>query len=80
MCSKVSFYHKHIINTCTIFAEPPPTFVWTHPVHGDLTTNEDYLVLHEEYQGGSTTTLVVNHAKVTLISIIYKFIIPSENK
>lgn len=43
--------------------EPPPTFTWTHPVHGDLKTNEDYLVLHEEYQGGSTTTLVVNHAK-----------------
>ena len=44
--------------------EPPPTFTWTHPVHGDMSSNEDYLVLHEEYQGGSTTTLVVNHAKV----------------
>ena len=47
--------------------EPPPTFTWTHPVHGDMSSNEDYLVLHEEYQGGSTTTLVVNHAKVYYI-------------
>ena len=45
-------------------SEPPPVFTWTHPVHGDMSSNEDYLVLHEEYQGGSTTTLVVNHAKV----------------
>jgi hypothetical protein len=43
--------------------EPPPTFTWTHPIHGDLSSNEDYSILHEEYQGGSTTTLVVHHAK-----------------
>ena len=48
-------------------SEPPPVFTWTHPVHGDMSSNEDYLVLHEEYQGGSTTTLVVNHAKVYYI-------------
>jgi len=43
--------------------EPPPTFVWTHPVHGDITKNsENYMVLYEEYQGGATTTLVINHA------------------
>jgi len=43
--------------------EPPPTFVWTHPHLGDLSSNEDFTVLHEEYQGGSTTTLVIHHAK-----------------
>jgi len=44
--------------------EPPPTFIWTHPQHGDLKSNsEDYTILHEEYQGGSTTTLVIHHAK-----------------
>ena len=30
---------------------------------GDLSSNEDFTVLHEEYQGGSTTTLVIHHAK-----------------
>merc|ERR1711981_1353311 len=43
--------------------EPPPTFIWTHPHLGDLSSNEDFTVLHEEYQGGSTTTLVIHHAK-----------------
>ena len=43
--------------------EPPPTFTWTHPQLGDLSSNEDFSVLHEEYQGGSTTTLVIHHAK-----------------
>jgi len=43
--------------------EPPPTFTWTHPHLGDLSSNEDFSVLHEEYQGGSTTTLVIHHAK-----------------
>jgi hypothetical protein len=59
-----------------MISEPPPTFTWTHPVHGDLKTNEDYLVLHEEYQGGSTTTLVVNHAKVlnTLLTFLLVFV------
>ena len=51
--------------------EPPPTFTWTHPVHGDMSSNEEYLVLHEEYQGGSTTTLVVNHAKVYHIRLYF---------
>ena len=47
------------------FTEPPPIFTWTHPVHGDLTKNsENYMVLYEEYQGGATTTLVINHAQV----------------
>jgi len=40
-----------------------PTFTWTHPQLGDLSSNEDFSVLHEEYQGGSTTTLVIHHAK-----------------
>jgi len=44
--------------------EPPPTFVWTHPLHGELKTSDDFSILHEEYQGGSTTTLVINHAKM----------------
>ena len=44
-------------------SEPPPTFIWTHPHLGDLSSNEDFTVLHEEYQGGSTTTLVIHHAK-----------------
>merc|ERR1711962_1531751 len=44
--------------------EPPPTFIWTHPKHGELKGNtEEFSVLHEEYQGGSTTTLVIHHAK-----------------
>jgi len=43
--------------------EPPPTFVWTHPVHGELKSHDDYSILHDEYQGGSTTTLVIRHAK-----------------
>ena len=48
-----------------VFAEPPPTFIWTHPKHGELKGNtEEYSVLHEEYQGGSTTTLVIHHAKM----------------
>ena len=47
------------------FAEPPPTFKWTHPQLGDLSTNEDFAILHEEYQGGSTTTLVIHHAKTS---------------
>merc|ERR1711963_35803 len=45
--------------------EPPPVFTWTHPVHGDITSNsENYMVLYEEYQGGATTTLVINHAQM----------------
>jgi len=28
-----------------------------------LSSNDDYSVLFEEYQGGSTTTLVIHHAK-----------------
>ena len=52
-------------NKCitTYYLEPPPTFTWTHPHLGDLSSNEDFSVLHEEYQGGSTTTLVIHHAK-----------------
>jgi len=42
--------------------EPPPTFTWVHPVHGELSTNENYSVLTDEYQGGAITTLVVHHA------------------
>ena len=42
--------------------EPPPVFTWCHPVHGPLTTNENYSVLTEDYQGGATTTLVIHHA------------------
>lgn len=42
--------------------EPPPTFTWVHPVHGELSSNESFSVLTEEYQGGSITTLVVHHA------------------
>jgi len=45
--------------------EPPPTFVWTHPLHGVIEPNEDFNVLYEEYQGGSTTTLVIHHAKTS---------------
>merc|ERR1740128_606419 len=43
--------------------EPPPVFTWCHPVHGELSSNENFTVQTEEYQGGSTTTLVVHHAK-----------------
>ena len=46
-------------------SEPPPTFVWTHPLHGVIEPNEDFNVLYEEYQGGSTTTLVIHHAKTS---------------
>jgi len=42
--------------------EPPPTFTWVHPVHGELSTNENFSVLTDEYQGGAITTLVVHHA------------------
>ena len=49
----------------TFLTEPPPTFIWTHPVHGEIKSNEDYTILHEEYQGGSKTTLVIHHAKMT---------------
>ena len=58
------------LNLC--FTEPPPTFVWTHPVHGDITKNsENYMVLYEEYQGGATTTLVINHAGVQFDIMIF---------
>lgn len=43
--------------------EPPPTFTWTHPHLGELSSCEDFSILYEEYQGGSTTTLVIHHAK-----------------
>jgi len=43
--------------------EPPPEFTWTHPHLGELSSNEEFSVLREEYQGGSTTTLVIHHAK-----------------
>jgi len=43
--------------------EPPPTFTWWHPVHGELSTNENFMVHTEEYQGGALTTLVIHHAK-----------------
>ncbi len=42
--------------------EPPPTFKWVHPVHGELKSNEHFTVLTDEYQGGATTTLVIHHA------------------
>lgn len=42
--------------------EPPPKFTWVHPVHGVLSSNEEFTVLTDEYQGGSTTTLCVHHA------------------
>merc|ERR1712098_650572 len=38
-------------------------FTWVHPVHGELSSNENFTVMTEEYQGGATTTLVINHAK-----------------
>jgi len=44
--------------------EPPPVFTWCHPVHGPLSSNENYTVLTDEYQGGATTTLVIHHSKV----------------
>ena len=46
--------------------EPPPTFVWTHPKNGEIsaTGSDEFAILHEEYQGGSTTTLVIHHAKM----------------
>ena len=44
-------------------SEPPPEFTWTHPHLGELSSNEEFTVLREEYQGGSTTTLVIHHAK-----------------
>jgi len=43
--------------------EPPPVFTWVHPVHGELSSNEEFTVMTEEYQGGATTTLIINHAK-----------------
>merc|ERR1711872_847128 len=43
--------------------EPPPVFTWVHPVHGELSSNDNFTVMTEEYQGGATTTLVINHAK-----------------
>jgi len=43
--------------------EPPPEFTWTHPHLGELSSNEEFSVLRDEYQGGSTTTLVIHHAK-----------------
>jgi len=42
--------------------EPPPKFTWVHPVHGELSSNEHFTVLTEDYQGGATTTLAVHHA------------------
>ena len=45
--------------------EPPPVFTWWHPVHGELTTsNQDFTVRTDEYQGGAITTLVIHHAKM----------------
>jgi hypothetical protein len=44
--------------------EPPPTFKWVHPVHGELSSNENFTVVRDEYQGGATTTLVIHHASV----------------
>lgn len=35
---------------CISWLEPPPTFVWTHPVHGELKSHDDYSILHDEYQ------------------------------
>jgi len=43
--------------------EPPPVFTWTHPVHGAIRSCESFTVMTEEYQGGSTTTLVIHHAQ-----------------
>jgi hypothetical protein len=43
--------------------EPPPVFTWVHPVHGNLSSCEAFTVMTEEYQGGSTTTLVIHHAE-----------------
>ena len=46
-------------------SEPPPTFVWTHPREGELSTGENFTVLCEEYQGGSTTTLICHRARMS---------------
>jgi len=43
--------------------EPPPVFTWWHPVHGELSSSQDYTVRTDEYQGGAITTLVVHHAR-----------------
>ena len=45
--------------------EPPPTFTWIHPNEGELAARTDnFSILYEEYQGGATTTLVINRASV----------------
>ena len=59
----LTFGNINALNVLLHYLEPPPTFTWTHPQLGDLSSNEDFSVLHEEYQGGSTTTLVIHHAK-----------------
>ena len=46
-----------------VILEPPPEFTWTHPHLGELSSNEEFTVQREEYQGGSVTTLVIHHAK-----------------
>ena len=45
-------------------SEPPPEFKWVHPKQGEMSTCADWSVLYEEYQGGATTTLVINRASV----------------
>ena len=63
MLDSSTFGNRNALNVLLRCLEPPPTFTWTHPQLGDLSSNEDFSVLHEEYQGGSTTTLVIHHAK-----------------
>jgi hypothetical protein len=45
--------------------EPPPTFEWVHPKEGVMRNSEQWSILHDEYQGGATTTLVINRAKMS---------------
>ena len=44
--------------------EPPPEFTWVHPQEGVMRTCDRWSVLCEEYQGGSTTTLVINKVRM----------------
>lgn len=44
--------------------EPPPVFTWVHPVHGELSSSEQYTVMTDEYQVSYTMNqiiLTLNH-------------------
>ena len=51
--------------------EPPPTFTWVHPVHGELKSNEHFTVLTDEYQVRKLYTLkfIVRKMKLILQSV-----------